>query len=191
MKTEFEATFANADHNKLRIQLQKLGAKLVQKEFLQVRSNFDLPNQNPNAFARVRKEYDKITLTLKIFQEIDSIERQKEVELKVDSFEQAIFFLENTGFKQKNFQETKRELWELDGCQIMLDTWPFLEPFIEIESDQESKIIDLSNKLGFDYTDAIFDSVDYQYSSKYKISRDKINQTKLIKFSDPNPFLDS
>ena len=157
---------------------------------MQVRSNFHLPNQNPNAFARVRKEYDKTTLTLKIFQEIDSIERQKEVELEVDSFEQAILFLENTGFQQKNFQETKRELWELDGCQIMLDTWPFLEPFVEIESDQESKVKDLSNKLGFDYSKAIFDSVDYQYSLKYNISRDQINQTKLIKFQGSNPFVD-
>ena len=190
MKTEFEATFANVDHDQLRIKLQKLGANLVQKEFLQVRTNFNLPNQNPNSFARVRKEYNKTTLTLKIFQEIDSIERQKEVELEVDSFEQAILFLENTGFKQKNFQETKRELWELDGCQIMLDTWPFLEPFVEIESDQESKVKDLSNKLGFDYSKAIFDSVDYQYSLKYNISRDQINQTKLIKFQGANPFLD-
>ena len=107
MKTEFEATFANVDHNELRGQLQKLGANLVQKEFLQVRSNFHLPNQNPNAFARVRKEYNKTTLTLKIFQEIDSIERQKEVELEVDSFEQAILFLENTGFQQKTFKKPK------------------------------------------------------------------------------------
>jgi len=190
MKTEFEATFANVDHDQLRRQLKKLGASLIQEEFLQVRSNFHLPNQNPNAFARVRKEYNKTTLTLKIFQEIDSIERQKEVELEVDSFEQAILFLENTGFQQKNFQETKRELWELDGCQIMLDTWPFLEPFVEIESDQESKVKDLSNKLGFDYSKAIFDSVDYQYSLKYNISRDQINQTKLIKFQGANPFLD-
>ncbi|MBT5346457.1 CYTH domain-containing protein [bacterium] len=189
MKTEFEATFSCVDHEQLRKKFNDLGASLVQKEFIQIRSNFNLPTANKNAFVRVRKENDKITLTLKVFEDNDSIHRQKEVELKIDSFEEAISFLEFTGFKQKNFQETKRELWEIDGCQIMLDTWPFLDPFIEIESINEENVKKLSQKLGFNYIHAIFDSVDYQYAKKYNISRDKVNQTKILSFNSKNPFI--
>ena len=189
MITEFEATFKNVNHDEIREILKSKGAKLIQKEFMQIRSNFNLPHSNPNAFARVRKEFNKTTLTLKIFEDNDSIERQKEVELIIDSFDQAVSFLNLTGFKQKNLQETKRELWEFEGCQIMLDTWPFLESFIEIESDSEEKVKSASENLGFNYKDAIFDSVDLQYSQKYKISRDQVNLTKILSFGAENPFI--
>lgn len=62
-----------------------------------------------------------------------SIDGQKEIELQVDSYDQAVAFLATIGAKEKAQQETKRELWHLDDCEIMIDWWPFLDPVIEIE----------------------------------------------------------
>lgn len=189
MKTEFEATFANTNHSLIREKLKSLNAKLIQSEFLQIRANFFLPTAKENTFARVRKEYSKTTLSLKEFSNAKSIHGQKEIEIEVSDFHDTIAFLKNTGFKQKNLQETKRELWQLGECYIMLDTWPFLETFIEIEAENEEIVIQTAHKLGLDYSQAIFDSVDAQYAQKYQITRDEFNLLPELAFQSPNPFI--
>jgi len=61
---------------------------------------------------------------------------------------------------------------------------------VEIEGHSEKKIKDTAKKLGFDYSRAIFGSVDYQYAKKYNISLEQINaQTPRITFKMENPFL--
>ena len=36
--------------------------------------------------------------------------------------------------KQKVYQETKREIWEMNWkIEFMIDIWPWLNPFIEVE----------------------------------------------------------
>jgi len=36
--------------------------------------------------------------------------------------------------KQKAYQETKREIWEMNWkIEFMIDIWPWLNPFIEVE----------------------------------------------------------
>jgi len=38
------------------------------------------------------------------------------------------------GLRQKAYQETRREVWKInDEIEIMLDEWPGISPFIEIE----------------------------------------------------------
>lgn len=118
------------------------------------------------------------------------IENQKETQIKVDNFEQAVNLLENIGCEKKAFQESKRELWELDGVEITIDEWPFLEPFVEIEGSSEETVKTVSEKLGFDYKKAKFCTVDVLYSEKYGISEDRIdNHTPEILFDSKNPFI--
>ena len=53
-----------------------------------------------------------------------------------------------------------------------------------------SGFYDELEKLGFDWGEAIFDSIDYVYSKKYDISIDKINNhTPKIVFEMENPFI--
>lgn len=71
----------------------------------------------------------------------------------------------------------------------MFDTWPFLEPFIEIEGPSESAVQDVAEQLGLDWNDAIFGAVDELYSKVYNISKDRINNnTPKIIFDMENPF---
>jgi len=108
----------------------------------------------------------------------------------VDDFDAATTILKELGAKEKAFQETKRELWEIDGVEIMIDTWPFLETFIEIEGKNEKEVKTVAEKLGFDWSEAVFAPVTELYKRKYGISEDEINNnTPKIIFDMDNPFL--
>src|SRR3989344_4356730 len=153
MYTEFEATFTNVRKEDIRAKLTRAGAKLIKKEFLQKRTVFNLPKGHEinGGWLRVRDEGDKITMSLKIV-DGNKIENQKEIQLLVDSFNEAVKLLETVGAAKKAYQESKRELWKLDNIEITIDEWPFLEPFIEIEGHSEYEVKNVAAKLGFDYS---------------------------------------
>ncbi len=141
------------------------------------------------SWIRVRDEGDKITMSYKAI-EGDKIENQKEIELIVSDFDKAIDFLETIGCKKKAYQENKRELWNLDNVEICIDEWPFLEPFVEVEGKSEKEVKAVSEKLGFDYSNAWFCAVGLIYSKKYNIPPEVIdNEIKEITFDIENPFL--
>lgn len=191
MHTEFEATYTNINKDTVRQTLKSAGATLVKPEFLQKRVAFSPPFSSglTRAWARVRDEGNKITVSLK-WVDGDSIENQHEVGLTVDSFDSAKELLTRLGCKPKAYQETKRELWQLNGVDITIDEWPFLEPFVEVEGPDEQSVRAVSQQLGFDYTQAFFGAVDTLYSRKYNISEDRINNhTPEIVFTGPNPFI--
>ena len=154
---EYEATFTNIDKDDIRQRLKNAGALLVKKEALMTRVNFDLPvgHEIKNAWLRVRDENDKITMSFKVV-DGDKIEDQKEICLKIDNFEEAVKFLKSIGCELKAYQESRRELWVLDGVEITIDEWPYLEPYVEIEGKSEEAIKSVSNKLNFNYNEALF-----------------------------------
>ncbi len=190
MDTEFEATYLDIDKDELKEKLQAVGASLKKAEFLQKRMVFDLPSGHEikGGWLRVRDEAGKITLTLKVI-DGDNIENQREVLLGIDNFEKADQLLQMIGCKRNAYQENRREVWELDGAEITIDEWPFLEPYTEIEGKSKEHVIEISNKLGFDFKDALFCSVDKIYSMKYNISTEEFNHMPEITFSDKNPFV--
>jgi len=191
MDIEYEATYENINKDDIRGKLIKLGAKLIKPEFMQKRIVFNLPKGHDieNAWLRIRDEGDKVTMSLKVL-DGDKIYNQKETMLEVDNFKEAEKFLTLIGCKKKAFQESKRELWNLDGVEVTIDEWPFLEPFVEVEGKSEKDVEKISNKLGFNYSEALFCSVDILYNRKYGIDLDKINyDTPLISFDIKNPFI--
>ncbi len=191
MQIEYEATFKNIDKKLIRQKLKEIGANLIKPEFLQKRSVFHLPkgHEIDGGWARVRDESDKITMSLKIV-DGTNIENQKEVCLQVDNFEEAKQLLELLGCKEKAFQESKREIWKLNDVEITIDEWPFLEPFVEIEGKSEKSVKSATEKLGFDYKDALFCAAGTLYSKKYNLPEDTINnKTPKIIFGMGNPFV--
>ncbi len=191
MEIEYEATFIDINKDEYRQKLQQAGAKLVKPEFLQRRVVFHLPKGHEinGGWLRVRDEADKITMSLKII-DGDKIENQKEICLKIDNFDEGIEFLSKMGCEKKAFQENKRELWILDDVEITIDEWPFLEPYLEIEGKSEEKVKAVAQKLGLDYSKAMFCSVAPIYSKKYNVPEEIINNnTEEIIFNGKNPFL--
>lgn len=187
MDIEYEATFPNIDKEFIRKKLKKIGAKLIKKEFLMKRIAFDTPKTSKKTWLRVRDEGDKITMSMKSI-EGTGIESQKEICFEVKDFNSASLFLTKLGCSKKAYQETRREIWEIEGVKIMIDEWPFLEPFIEIEGKSEKAVKKIVKKLGFNYSQAIFDPVATQYSKKYNVSEEIVNKTPRIVFNEKNPF---
>lgn len=189
MQIEYEATFTNVDKDEIRKRFRQAGAELIRPEYLQKRIPLHLPKEkrSRDAWLRVRDEGDKITLSLKVV-DGDKIENQKELCLEINNFDDAVELLKAIGCEPKSYQETRRELWKLDGADITIDEWPFLEPFVEVEGDSEKAVQDASEKIGFNYADALFCAVGKLYQMKYGIHPDKINGLEKLVFDMENPF---
>lgn len=191
MQIEYEATFINVNKDEIREKLRAAGAKLVKPEYMMKRVVFELPvgHEIPGGWLRVRDEQDKITMSLKVV-DGDKIHDQKEICLKIDNYAEGINFLKNIGCEQKAYQESRREFWLLNEVEITIDEWPYLEPYVEVEGKSEVEVKTISEKLGFDYNQALFCSVDILYNKKYGTPLEYINhKLSRITFSEPNPFL--
>jgi len=191
MENEWEAKFLNIDKQQIREKLKEVGATLTKPEIFYRRAVFTLPSGHEieGGWVRVRDEGDKITMSLKIVRN-GKVEMQKETQLIVDNYDNARLLLSGIGCVEKAYQETKREIWKLDGVEITIDEWPYLEPYIEVEGESEEKIKQISSMLGFDYNNAVFGSADQMISQKYGIPEDAINNDiSRIVFNEPNPYL--
>lgn len=191
MNIEYEATFTDIDKESVRKRLRAAGAQLVKPEFMQKRLVFNFPAGYDigGGWIRVRDEGDKITMSIKVV-DGTAIENQKELQLEVNSFEAGVNFLKILGCKAKAYQESKREIWELDGVEIMIDEWPFLEPLAEIEGPSKEMVRRVSQKIGFEWSKARFCAVGTFYSEKYGLPEEVVNnQTPRIVFEMENPFI--
>lgn len=187
MDKELEATFIDFDKDHLRQKLKQVGAEMVHPERLMRRATFSLPNKKDikDTWLRVRDEGDKITMSIK--KVIGSkIEDQEEICLEINDFEEGIKYLKAVGCQQKAYQETKREEWSLDEAEVCIDTWPGLEPIVEIEAKTKEKVKTVSEKLDFDYEQAIFGAINVVYELKLGIDSDDLsNRTPVITFENP------
>ncbi len=188
MDIEYEAKFLNIDKDDIRARLRAAGAALIQSEFLQRRWVLDVPapHQKKGVWLRVRDEGTQTTLSWKSSSG-DGIEEQKELSVVVDSFDTTVELLKRIGCPADSYQETKRELWVLDGAQITIDTWPFLNPFVEVEADSEKAVEHASRAIGFDWSEALFCGVNKLYQMEYG-EETHIRTTPLLTFDMENPY---
>ena len=192
MNTEYEAKFPLIEKDDIRSRLQYKGATLTKPEVLQMRVVFLLPKGHEIAggWLRVRDEGDKVTTSLKVVNGTQ-ITDKRELMLKIDNFDTAVSFLTSIGCTQKSYQENKRELWTLDGAEVTSDEWPYLEPFVEIEGASENIVRRVSEKLGFDWSQAIFGSTHLLTIRKYGIPEDVLNnEIPRIVFDEDNFYLE-
>ncbi|MDL2363514.1 MAG: CYTH domain-containing protein [Patescibacteria group bacterium] len=189
MQIETEAKFLNVDHDIMRKKLRDFGAELVYEQKLMRRRNFDFPDMrldSERAWVRLRDEGDKIELMIKQVtgNQIGDI---RETAVRVADFQLATDFLFRLGMFQKTEQESKRELWKLNGTEIMLDEWPWVKTFIEIEADDAESVRNTAEKLELNWEDAIFDTVEPVYYNEYDVTREQIHAVELFKFGEPTP----
>jgi len=191
MNIEYEATFTPVDKEDMRARLKVAGAILMRPESIMRRTVFHLPkgHEKDGTWLRVRDEGDKITMSHKVIGG-EMITDQKETCITVSDYGEAIKLLEGIGCPIKAYHESKRELWTLEGVEITIDEWPFLEPFIEVEGKSEKAVKNVSEKIGFDWQEAKFCAVGRLYKEKYGVSLDEINNhTPRIVFGEKNPFI--
>lgn len=185
MKNEIEAKFLSINKDIIRNKLKKAGFELKIPEYLMRRKTFDFSLVAPgrNKWGRVRQEFDKVTMTIKEIYD-SGINDTYEVELVVNDFDTATAFFEVCGIPVKAFQENLRELWIRHGVEITIDTWPGLNPFIEIEGASERIVQEVSYELGFNFEEAIFGSIDIVYERELDIPAKTIIRLPEITFAN-------
>lgn len=188
MKTEIEVKFINIDIDEIRERLKKRGAVLEQPMRLMRRALIDNEElDSKNAFLRVRDEGDRTTVTFKQFDE-NSLTGAKELAIEVSDFDTTLQILKQFNLEHRTFQESKRETWKYNDAEVVIDEWPWINPYIEIEAESEETVMQTAKDLGFDWKDAMFGSVDVIYVNEYPdMTVRGVIDIKEVHFGDPVP----
>lgn len=188
MKTEIEVKFLNINIDEMRQKLKDAGAVLEQPMRLMRRTLVETEEtRSRHAYLRLRDEGDRITLTFKQFDE-DSLTGAKEREVTVSDFDETIAILSEFNLNYHTFQESKRETWKYQDAEVVIDEWPWIAPYIEIEGDSEEIVKQAAASLGFDWDEAVFGSVDVIYNLEYPDMKVRgVIDVKEVRFGSPVP----
>jgi adenylate cyclase class 2 len=181
---EIEITYIDIDTKKIEEKLLALGAEKV-GDFHYKRIIFDYPDfrlDKEASWVRLRDEGDKVTLTFKkrlgenLRDKLDGDEGMYERETIVSDFEATREILLKIGLTEKMYQENKRTRYMLDGVECDIDTWPLLDPYLEIEGSDWDEVYATAKKLGLKREDGKKFSTNQIYRLK---GLDDRNFTKL------------
>jgi adenylate cyclase class 2 len=143
-----------------------------------------------HAYLRVRDEGYRVAMTYKQFDEM-SLTGAKEIEFNVSDYDGAVALIEAIGIKSKSVQETKREIWYMGDAEIVIDEWPWIDYFIEIEAPSETLVKETAEKLGLDWSDAAFGDIMTAYRAEYphlgNSPRDMVYNLPVVRLGDPLP----
>lgn len=192
MKTEIEAKFYPVVKEDIRSKLKTIGAELVTPELKLRRTIFDnkFNPQIQGDYIRIRDEGNNIIrLSLKIHaRQGGDLSDQKEVDVIVSNYEDTSEILEMAGLKISGYQETLRETWKYLDAEIVIDTWPGLETYIEIEAKSEQSVREIAEKLGQNWDSRRVTSVVEIYAEIYKLTyAEVLKKLENITFEN-NPF---
>jgi adenylate cyclase class 2 len=162
---EIELRVYEIDAEKMRVLLVELGAVSL-GTIMQERAVMDVVPVNPDKWIRVRKQGDDTTLAIK--ERIsDTADGTGEVEIRVDDFDRTLKLLQSlNGYTPRSRQENRRELFDLDGAEVTIDTWPRIEPLLEIEATDVEAIYATADKLGIAREQLTALSVEQYYLDK-------------------------
>jgi adenylate cyclase, class 2 len=147
--TEYEARVLDININAITQKLKKLKAKKV-GEYSQRRYVFDVIPQAEGKWLRLRTNGIETTLTYKSIAN-DGISGTKEWETRVDNFETTLAILEQAGLRHKGYQENRRTEYSLpNGQEICIDEWPLIPPYLEIEGQSKSSVLEAAALLSLD-----------------------------------------
>lgn len=149
MKDELELRILDVDKQKVIQKLESLGAKKI-GDFHYKRYVYDTIPSNDNKWIRLRTDGIETSLTYKEYNNC-SIDGVKELEIIVSSFEDTIKMLKILGYIPRSIQENKRTRYMLDDVEIDIDTWPYINTYVEIEAKTKEKVnnvIDILKEYG-------------------------------------------
>lgn len=189
LETEIEVKFLDVDLDQVRKKLTELGAELEHPMRLMRRSLIEQPHHTAKkAFIRIRDEGDKITMTYKQRDDPAALHGTKEIEVAVSDFDKTVALLDAAGWPSTTYQESRRETWRLGEAEIVLDEWPWIASYLEVEAPSEEIVRTTSEKLGFKWQDAVIGSVDVIYERDFpKMTNRGVIDIKEVRFGDPVP----
>jgi len=161
MANEIEAKILNIDIEKLEEKLKSLGAKRIEEKFFRS-TTFDYPGfpmDKEAAWVRLRDEGSKVTMAYKKRLGVQDLNKgtndsgMEEIEVEVSDYELTKQFLLKLGLIVKFSQEKKRITWQKGTVTYDIDTWPKLDPYLELEGDTWEAVDSAIVELCFDLND--------------------------------------
>ena len=137
--------------------------KLNSSDFIKLMKRI---NEKFSKWIRLRKTGDETTITIKRIvnsngvYELDAV---NELELNVPSIEEGKQLLEDLGYFFERHQEKMRIIYEYKNTEIVIDKWPRLKPYIEVEGPTKEEIEEVVLLLGYSLDDAIVINTDDVY----------------------------
>ena len=171
MPKEIEARFLEINKDDLISKLRKLGAVDEGEKFLEEIIFYDPEfkwRDVERKFVRLRKLGDVTKLTYKQNKE-ETIDSTTEIELEVSDMHKTEELLEAIGLVAYRHQEKKRHSFHLGKAIFDIDSWPKIPTFLEIEGPDEQTIRDAAQKLGLEWSKAVFDDARSVIEKRYSI----------------------
>ncbi len=177
MHKEIEERVLEIDIDKMISKLESLGARKI-GEWYQKRYVYDFNPKRENEWIRLRDTGEEITLTYKNVEE-NTTDGTKELEIKVDNFEDTNTLLEILGYKSKAYQENKRIRYILDSVEIDIDSWPLIPSYMEIEAKSVQEIKKIEELLEVNEEKITTLNCQDIYGKIYNIDIDNIKKLKF------------
>lgn len=167
---EIEARFLEIDLPDLLQKLKKLKAKDYGQDLYKelIFADKKLTWKKEQKFVRLRKTSGKIYLAYKHHKKA-TIDGTVEIEFEVTNLEKAKEFLISLGLVCYREQEKKRHKFKLDNVILDIDTWPKIPTYLEIEGNSEKTVREVAEKLGLDFSKALFVDAKGIIEKYYKI----------------------
>lgn len=145
MKTEYEIRVLEVDKEEMIKRIEQLGATKV-GEYHQRRYVYDFNPAQEGKWIRLRTNGYETTLAIKDIEK-NTIDGTKEIEFKVDNFDEANLFLNQLGYFAKGYQENNRIQYRLNDVEIDIDSWPMIPSYMEIEGPNAESVNEVLEKL--------------------------------------------
>ena len=118
-------------------------------------------------WIRLRQTGDETTITIKKVvdgkgeYDLDAVE---ELEFGVPNIVIGKSFLENMGYFPARHQKKMRIAYDYENTEVVIDKWPKIPPYIEVEGKTKEEIYHVVNALGFKPEDVKIINTDDVYS---------------------------
>lgn len=192
MQAEIEAKFLDVDIDDIRARLKAAQAVCIQPMRDMRRVLIEEPHHAAErSFIRIRDEGDKTTLTFKrktAADGEDTVSSTYELETTVGDLDTTVKIFQEAGWSYTTRQESRRETWQFGDVEVVIDEWPWIKPYIEIEANSEEKVKATAKELGFSWHNAVFGSVDVIYNRDFPgMSVRGVIDIKEVSFGSPVP----
>jgi adenylate cyclase class 2 len=175
---ETEAKFFVEDLRRIKSQLEKLDAQLIQERVLETNIRFDLPGaplRSQGRVLRLRRDTD-VRLTYKSASTNEQgVLSREEIEFVVENYENARRFLEALGYQKLIYYEKFRTTYEWNKTHIMLDELPCGD-FVEIEGETLESIRQVADRLSLNWETAI--------ATSYSALFERVQRALNLSFQD-------
>lgn len=158
MGIEIEAKMRLDDPAKLEGQLITMGAHRG-RDVIETNTYFDTHDgslRTSDQALRIRVEQQthgdgqSVIITHKGPRTAGDLKRRPETQFQADDAKAIADLFEALGYYAVVRFQKRRRYWELDGCEVVIDSLPHLGHFMEIEGPTDQAVLSLREKLGMD-----------------------------------------